>query len=85
MLGLRLLLLSAIICVQIEYSFSVMEFFKNCVVPDDCPDHSACVAVNTLRKCRCDTGYDAIDLPFTSGGDTVTVCKGKSKIIMGSL
>lgn len=77
MQGLRLLLLSAIICVQVKYSFSVVEFFKNCATNDDCPDNAECITVGTAKQCRCDVGYDAVDLPFTSGGVAVTVCKGK--------
>lgn len=77
MQGLRLLLLSAIICVQVKYSSSVKEFFKDCADNNDCPDDSSCISIGTNRQCQCDNGYDAIDLPVTSGGEPVTVCKGK--------
>ncbi|XP_011420978.1 protein draper [Magallana gigas] len=75
MQGLRLLLLSAIICVQVKYSCSVKEFFKDCADNNDCPDDSSCISIGTNRQCQCDNGYDAIDLPVTSGGEPVTVCK----------
>lgn len=69
------LLVCAIICAQLKYSSSQVAdlFGTNCDADDDCPDFSTCVLAD--NKCRCDTGYDALDLEVLSAGKTVTACR----------
>ena len=67
------LLVCAIICAQLKYSSSqVAETFGSCTDDEDCPDFSTCDSV--AAACRCDTGYDAIDLEVLSAAQQVTVC-----------
>lgn len=77
MRGLQLFLFSAIICVSVKYSFAIQEFFGECSVTDDCPDYATCEVVGVDKKCKCQTGYYAIDLPVLSNGQAVTVCRSK--------
>lgn len=79
MRGLQWLLVCAFIYVQVKHSFSTVEiFFDSCVDNQNCPDHAVCAsATPTTKKCKCESGFDAIDMPFTSAGSPVTVCRGK--------
>lgn len=68
--GLRLFLLFAVLCVQAKYSLA----FKTCVLNEDCPDNAKCDATN---NCKCDAGFDLLDLPYTAGSNAVPACRGK--------
>lgn len=67
--GLRLFLLFAVLCVQAKYSLA----FKTCTEDEDCPDNAKCVTSN----CKCDAGFDLLDLPYTAGSNAVPACRGK--------
>ena len=70
------LLVCAIICAQLKYTSSqVVENFGDCATNEDCPDFSTCVTVGMDQLCRCDAGYDALDLEILSAGQAVTVCR----------
>lgn len=64
--------------IQVKYSFSVEEYFKACKDSSNCPDNSECELIPgvgcSTNKCKCNDGFDAVDLPFQSDGQTVTVC-----------
>lgn len=70
------LLVCAIFCAQL---------FGDCVDNEDCSDKVYCTEaliegfITTptsvgQQQCECNSGFDAIDLPFMSGGDPFTVC-----------
>uniref|UniRef100_A0A8W8HXN7 EGF-like domain-containing protein n=1 Tax=Magallana gigas TaxID=29159 RepID=A0A8W8HXN7_MAGGI len=64
--------------IQVKYSFAVEEYFKACQDNSNCPDNSECEPISgvgcSTNKCKCNDGFDAVDLPFQSDGQTVTVC-----------
>lgn len=66
--GLRLFLLFAVLCVQAKYSLA----FKTCAGVADCPDNAKCVSL----KCKCDAGFDLLDLPYTAASAAVPACRG---------
>lgn len=72
------LLVCAIICAQLKYSSSqVVETFGSCIDDKDCPDFSTCDiggGGGGSSECRCDPGYDALDLLVQSAGNPITVC-----------
>nr|XP_022296812.1 uncharacterized protein LOC111106429 [Crassostrea virginica] len=75
MRGLQWFLVSAIICVSVKYSFAVEEYFGVCTDDNDCPDYATCQTVNAQKKCKCQAGYYAIDLPVYSNSKALTVCR----------
>ena len=74
------LLVCAIICAQLKYSSSQLaNYFGTCTADGDCPDFSSCTGgiggLGGGSGCRCDPGYDALDLEVLSAGKTVTACR----------
>ena len=65
------------LCVSVKYSFAVEEYFGVCTDDNDCPDYATCQTVNAQKKCKCQAGYYAIDLPVYSNSKALTVCRGK--------
>lgn len=67
--GLRLFLLFAVLCVQAKYSLA----FKTCAKNEECPDNAKC----DTGQCKCDAGFDLLDLPYTAASNAVPACRGK--------
>eukprot|EP00105_Crassostrea_gigas_P000745 XP_011412669.1 PREDICTED: uncharacterized protein LOC105317656 [Crassostrea gigas] len=75
---LQWVLLCVVGSIQVKYSFAVEEYFKSCQDNSNCPDNSECEVIpgiaEQVKKCKCNDGFDAVDLPFQSDGQTVTIC-----------
>lgn len=52
--------------------------FKICVFNEDCFDNVKCDVIN---NCKCDVGFDFLDLFYIVGFNVVFVCRGKLWVI----